>query len=155
MYRLRPALITTFVTLTCWIANLPAIAQTTARLTVVQAWSRATPPGITIGGAYFTINNSGDADTLLGIESPVCDHADLHLMSMNAGMMQMRPLKSVPVPAHGQVRFEPEHMHVMLNDLHRPLREGEEFPMTLIFQRAGRVSTNVRVIGIGAEAPPR
>jgi len=144
----------TFVTLVCWIANVQAVAQTTARLTVVQAWARATPPGITIGGAYFTINNSGDADTLLGIESPVCDHAEPHLMSMSAGMMQMRPLKSVPVPAHGQVRFEPEHMHVMLNDLHRPLREGEEFPMTLIFQRAGRVSTNVRVIGIGAEAPP-
>jgi len=155
MYRLRPVFITTLVTLTCWIANVQAIAPTIAKLTVVQAWARATPPGITIGGAYFTINNSGDADTLLGIESPVCDHADLHLMSMNAGMMQMRPLKSAPVPAHSQVRFEPEHMHVMLNDLHRPLREGEEFPMTLTFQRAGRVSTNVHVIGIGAEAPSR
>jgi len=74
---------------------------------------------------------------------------------MNSGLMQMRPLTSVPIPAHGQVRFEPERMHVMLNELRRPLREGEEFPMTLIFQRAGRVSTNVHVIGIGAEPSPR
>jgi len=155
MSRSRPNHALTLAALTLLVVGAHVYSQTTPGLSVVQAWARGTPPGIMIGGVYFTINNSGVADTLLGVESPVCDHADLHVMSMNAGMMQMRPLKNVPVPAHGQVRFEPEHMHVMLNDLHRPLREGEEFPMTLIFQRAGRVSTNVHVIGIGAEAPPR
>ena len=155
MSRSHPNHALTLAALTLLIAGAHVFSQTIAGVSVVQAWARATPPSIAIGGVYFTINNSGDTDTLLGIESPVCDHADLHLMSMKAGMMQMRPLKSVPVPAHGQVRFEPEHMHVMLNGLHRRLREGEEFPMTLTFQRAGRVSTNVHVIGIGAESPPR
>lgn len=75
---------------------------------------------------------------------------------MEGGLMEMRPMPSVDVPAHGHVVFGPEGLHVMLIGLTQPLREGQRFPLTLVFQHAGRVRVQVLVQGLGAmTAPPK
>jgi len=123
----------------------------TAVLSVAGVWARATPPGASVGGAYFVILNPGSEDKLLRIDSPVATTAAIHQMSMKGGIMQMRPVESVRVPAHGQVQFTPESLHVMLMGLKQPLVEGQHFPMTLVFQNAGSIHVNVVVKGFGAE----
>jgi hypothetical protein len=120
----------------------------------VKAWSRATAPGANVGAVYFEIVNSGDQDSLIRIESPVAGQAQMHSMAIVAGVMQMRELLSVPVPAKGRVRFQPGGLHVMLVDLVRPQKEGERFPLTLVFQHAGPVHVDVIVQDVGAMTPP-
>ena len=128
--------------------------QRSDSLSVEHPWARATPPGASVGGAYFVVMNSGSEDKLLRIDSPVATTAAMHQMSMNGGIMQMRPVESVRVPAHGQVQFTPEGLHVMLMGLKQPLAEGQHFPMTLVFQNAGSIHVDVVVKGLGAEEGP-
>ena len=131
-----------------------ACAQTANPMTVSRAWARAMPPGASVGGVYLTLDNAGPADTLLRLDSPVAGHIEMHSMTMKQDVMQMRLLASVPVPAHGRVVFEPGTLHVMLEDLPRPLREGETFVVTLTFRHAPPVQATVAVLGLGAQGPP-
>lgn len=135
---------------------LPALAadQHAGLLTIIQPWSRATPPGAVIGAAYFEIINAGAADTLLRIESPVAREVEMHMSFVEGGMMRMRAMPSVKVPEHGHLRFDPNGMHAMLIDLRQPLKEGQRFPMTLVFQHAGRMSVEAVVGGLGATSAP-
>ncbi len=128
-------------------------AQSPSAVSVVRAWSRATPPGVTVGVAYFEITNGGAQDELIAISSPVAARVEMHSTTMAGGLMQMREAESVDVPAKGRVVFEPGGLHAMLIDLKKPLIEGARLPLTLVFRRAGKVSVEAVVQGIGGEAP--
>jgi copper(I)-binding protein len=128
--------------------------QHSSSLNIVQPWSRATAPGVSVGVAYFEIVNGGAADTLTGIESPVAAHVEMHSMTTVDGVMQMRQLSFVGVPAKGRLQFQPGGLHVMLIDLKQPLKEGDRFPLTLVFRHAGRVRVDVIVQGLGTSTAP-
>ena len=122
---------------------------------VVDAWSRPTPPGIDVGVAYFTIRNAGKSDRLLRVSSPVAKSAELHVSAAKDGIMRMEGLASVEVRSGTPVSFEPSGRHVMLVGLKKPLKEGDEFPLTLTFANAGQIRTSVRVRGAdGRESHP-
>lgn len=123
-------------------------------IVVHDAWSRATPPGITVGVAYFVMDNRGPDDRLLRVSSPIAKQPELHVSVMEDGVMQMRPLKTVEVVEGASVKFEPGGKHVMLVGLHKPLKAGDTFPLTLTFEKAGSVRTMVHVFGIG-QSPDR
>ncbi len=128
-------------------------AGSPSAVSVVRAWSRATPPGVTVGVAYFEITNGGAADTLIAISSPVAARVEMHSTTMAGGLMKMREAESVDVPANGRVVFEPGGLHAMLIDLKKPLIAGTRLPLTLEFRHAGKVSVEAVVQGIGGEAP--
>jgi copper(I)-binding protein len=121
---------------------------------VVSAWSRATAPGTPVGVAYFEIVNLGGPDALLHIETPVAREVQMHSMATVGGLMQMRPVLSVDVPARGRVRFEPSGLHAMLIDLVRPLKKGDRFELTLAFQHAGQVRVEAIVQDLGTMTAP-
>ena len=123
-----------------------------AAIVVAHAWARATPPGLAVGAAYFDIINSGAADTLLALESPVAGRVEVHSSKIEGGMMTMRPEPALAIPAGGRVAFSPGHLHTMLLDLHQPLVQGTVFELTLIFRHAGRVSVPVTVRKLDAAA---
>lgn len=137
-----------------WTLAAPAAGPPVKSLEVVNAWSRATPPGINIGVAYFDIINPGERDVLEHVESPVARRAEMHSMTTVAGIMQMRELQSLDVPAEGRVHFEPNNLHVMLIDLVHPLKKGDRFPLTLVFQHAGAVHVEAIVQDLGAMSGP-
>ena len=145
--------------LCCALAILPLAVRpqglnARSPIMVVRAWARATPPGASVGGVYLTIKNSGRADSLIGVLSPVCGHAEMHSMSMSGGMMRMRPLTTVTIPAHGEVSFAPDVMHIMLVDLRQPLHQGGHVPVTLTFRAAGPINVDVPIGDFGADKPP-
>jgi copper(I)-binding protein len=118
----------------------------TPKIAVSGTWARATVPGQTSAAAYLQIANSGDgADTLAGVSAEVGD-ATMHSSSMDGGVMRMRPLKSLSVPAHSTVQFQPGGNHIMITGLKQPLRDGESFTLALGFQRSGvqRVKVEIR-----------
>jgi periplasmic copper chaperone A len=124
-------------------------------LVITQAWSRATPGGAKIGGGYLTIENKGTApDRLIGAAGEVAGKIEVHEMSMNNGVMTMRPLdKGLTIEPGKTVKLAPGGYHLMMFDLKSPLKQGDKVPVTLEFEKAGRVTVSLDVQGIGAQAP--
>jgi copper(I)-binding protein len=123
--------------------SLPALAGT---LSVTDAWSRSTPPGVTVGVAYFTLKNeSGKSDRLLRISSPVAAKVQVHRTEVLDGIARMREVAVLHVDAGQTVKFEPNGMHLMLTGLKKPLVEGQSFELEMLFEVAGPRSVRVAV----------
>jgi periplasmic copper chaperone A len=128
-----------------------ALAQNN-QLEVSNAWARATPGKAENGAAYLTIQ-SPTADRLISASSPVAKKAGLHTMSMEGMVMKMRPLAGLDIPAGQPVTLKPGGDHIMLEGLDAPLREGQSFPLTLTFEKAGTRTVTVAVEKPGAAGP--
>ena len=124
-------------------------------LVITQAWSRATPNGAKTAGAYLTIENKGSApDRLIGGSSDVADKVEVHEMTMNNGVMKMRPLdQGLTIEPGKTVKLAPGGYHLMLLDLKSPLKRGDKVPITLEFEKAGKVQVSLDVEGVGAQGP--
>ncbi|WP_336072284.1 copper chaperone PCu(A)C [Nitratireductor rhodophyticola] len=132
----------------------PAWAQSEGLIGVEQPWARASIMASRPAAAYFTVVNRGDqADTLVGLESPIADRAEVHQTIKQDDVMKMAPAGPVEVPAGGEVRLEPGGLHVMLMELERPIREGETIKLTLRFANAPSLDVSVPVMGLGAKGP--
>lgn len=120
-------------------------------VSVDGAWARATVPGQMGSAAYFTIRNGGGDDKLLSVSSPAAD-ASLHSTSMDNGVMRMRPLRALDIPANGSVELKPGGTHVMLMGLKQPLQAGASLELDLRFEKSGerKISAEVRPAGAGA-----
>jgi copper(I)-binding protein len=130
-------------------------AAPSATVVVDNAWSRATPPGATVGAGYFTVTNKGTAtDRLIGVTSAAADHAEVHEMTMKNGVMTMRPLANgVEIKPGESVQLKPGGNHVMMFGLKHPLKAGEKVQGTLTFEKAGTVNIEYAVQGIGGPPP--
>jgi copper(I)-binding protein len=129
----------------------PALAQQ-GQLEINNAWARATPGKAENGAAYLTIQ-SPTADRVVSASTPVAKKAELHTMSMQGNVMQMRPLSALDVPAGQPVTLKPGGEHIMLLGLTKPLREGQTFPLTLDFEKAGPRTVTVAVEKPAASGP--
>ncbi|RUU08294.1 copper chaperone PCu(A)C, partial [Mesorhizobium sp. M6A.T.Ca.TU.002.02.2.1] len=120
-------------------------------LEIGHPWSRATPPGAKVAGGYFTVTNTGSSpDRLLSISSEISAKAELHEMGVSDGVMTMRPVTGgLEIPAGGKVALAPGGYHLMFVGLKRQPKQGEAFPATLTFEKAGAVTVDFAVEGIG------
>ena len=115
-----------------------------SKLVVKDAWSRATPAQN--GVAYMKVLNQGHVlDRLVSGKTPVAKKIEFHTHSMKNGVMRMRRLNTLKVKPGEAVILEPGSHHVMLIGLYEVLKEGETFPLTLVFEKAGRLTTEVLV----------
>jgi copper(I)-binding protein len=121
-------------------------------LAILDPFARATPGMAKNGAAYLAVSNAGsEADRLLGARSGVAARVELHTHANDNGVMRMRPLDGgIEVPAGGTAALAPGGDHIMLMDLKAPLAEGDSFPLTLVFERAGEITVDVKVKGIAA-----
>ena len=124
-------------------------------LVITQAWSRATPSGAKVAGGYLTVENKGStADRLVSGSGVVAGRVEIHEMAMDGGVMTMRPLdKGIVIDPGKTVKFAPGGNHLMLMDLKTPLKQGDKVPLTLQFEKAGKVNVSLDVQGVGAKAP--
>ena len=122
---------------------------------ISQAWSRATPGGAKVAGGYLTIENKGTvADRLIGGSADIADKVQVHEMATSNGVMTMRPLDSGLIIEPGKtVKLAPGGYHLMLFDLKSPLKQDDKLPVTLEFEKAGKVKLTLDVRGVGAQAP--
>jgi copper(I)-binding protein len=122
-------------------------------LTLDDLQVRATVAGVPTSAAYLTIENHGKAaDRLLSIDCACAGSAMMHRTETKAGISSMSMVDAVDVPAGGKVAFSPNGLHVMLVGLKGPLKAGAVQPMTLTFQKAGKVTAPFRVVEtIGAK----
>lgn len=134
-----------------------------AKITVTDAWARSSSMMAAAGGAYMVINNTGgEADALVGGSSPAAATVEIHetyMMPMptpssgmghgspmpTGGMMGMRPIPRLEIPAGGTVELKPGSYHVMLIGLTADLVPGTEIEITLRFEKAGEVKVTAQV----------
>lgn len=118
---------------------------------IERAWARASAGRTATGVVYVRLSNRGATpEQLIAVATPIAAEAAVHQTTREHGMMSMRKVKSVELPAKQVVLLEPGGLHIMLMRLSSPLVEGETFPMTLTFKRAGRMAIQVEVRGVGA-----
>jgi hypothetical protein len=135
--------------------SVAATDATLGNLTIEHPYARPTPPGARTGGAYCTIRNRGSAtDRLLRVASPAAASVELHSMTMQGNLMRMRPVTGIDIPANGEVVLASGGLHVMLVDLRKPLVAGDTVPLTLEFERSGRVDIAANVEAAGAGGTP-
>lgn len=122
-------------------------------LVIDHPYARATPPGATTGGAYVTVENKGaTSDKLLAASTPAAKSVEIHEMSMNGGMMTMRAVPGIEIKARAKVELKPGGYHLMLLDLKEPLKTGAKIPLTLVFEKAGKVEVSAWVEDMTAGA---
>jgi len=128
-------------------------------ITVSDAWARAavaapaaspmtgmSGPATSNTGAYMTIENSADVpDRLVAVKTTAAAAAELHTASMVNGVMEMRPVAAIDVPAKGSVALKPGGFHVMLIGLTGDLAAGSMVKLTLTFEKAGAVTVEATV----------
>jgi len=135
----------------CLLISATALAQP-RQVDIKDAWARATPGKAENGAAYLTIV-SPTPDRLVAVSSPAAKKASLHTMTMDGGVMKMRPLDGLDVPANQPVTLKPGGIHIMLQGLNEPLQAGKSFPLTLTFEKAGERQIEVAVEKAGAMGP--
>lgn len=111
-------------------------------LRVDHPYATPSAPGLKTAALYFrTIKNPGaQADRLLSATTPVAGRVELHRMQMDGDVMRMRAVPSIELPAKSDLKLRhgtPNGHHLMLLDLKAPLQDGDRFPVTLTFERAG------------------
>lgn len=134
----------------------PAMAQ--GGLVLENAWARRAPmasgghgamaghEGMANGAVYVTVRNPGSApDALVRATSDAARTVELHEVVNDGGVMRMRPIETLAVPAGASVEMKPGGYHVMLLGLTRDLRPGETVKVELTFERAGRMTIEAPV----------
>ena len=118
-----------------------------------SAWSRPTASAAMAGVIYVTITDSGAPTSLVNVSTPVAAQSQMHQSLMQNGMMEMLPVKSLPVAPGLPIRFSPGGYHIMLVGMMQPLSVGQTFPLTLTFANGTRITTTVTVQPMTAGAP--
>ena len=116
-------------------ADQPITASSAAdHITVSNAWIRPPAPGQTVTGAFMTLTNSaGTASALISASSGVAAVVEIHETSMSDGVMRMRKVSHVDIPANGIAELKPGSFHIMLIDLEEELQPGSTAMLTLTF----------------------
>jgi hypothetical protein len=98
------------------------------------------------GAVYVLIENRGpEADALLGASSDAAKTVELHETRQEGGVMRMRPLAAVEVPAGGRIEMKPGGQHIMLLGLTRDLRPGDTVTVRVRFEKAGEQTVEAEV----------
>ncbi len=129
-------------------------AEEPAKVAITALWARPSIGNSQVGAGYFTVENKGPADVLLAVEADVSKTVELHTMTMNGLVMKMRRIENAPVPANGSLVFAPGGNHIMFIGLKKPLTESDSFPVTFVFEKAGRIAATMKVKNPGAAATP-
>ncbi len=131
-----------------------AVSVFAQNVTVTDAWARATVQGQKATGAFMKITAKDNAK-LVSARSPVAVVVENHEMKMEKDVMKMAALPNgLDLPAGKAVELKPGGYHVMLMDLKAPLAKDTSVPMTLTFQDAKGVKSNVELkVQVGMQAP--
>jgi periplasmic copper chaperone A len=134
--------------------GLPAYAQSASEdVRVPSAWSRATP-GPTAAVYLSMQNTAGQPDKLTAATSPIAEHIEFHAEHNQSGVVSMVALEGIDLPPGQMVTLAPGQMHMMMFGVQKPLKAGDQFPLTLEFEHSGAKSVTVTVAGPGAIVPP-
>ena len=120
-------------------------------LAVQDAWIRQ-PPGTDVAAAYLTLRNpTSKPITIVGIESPVAEHAMIHETKTEGGQSRMRPHEQLLVAPGETVKFEPGGLHVMLHGMKQPVAVGQSISLVLLLADGSKIPVSAVVRPLTAQ----
>lgn len=135
--------------LACAACAVAAHGATVGDIAIGHPYATPSIAGTSNGAAYLaSIENKGAAgDRLVRASTPMASRVEIHTMNLDAhGVMRMREIDGVALAPKAKVQMKPGGgLHLMLIGLKEPLKEDATFPMTLEFERAGKVEVKVIV----------
>jgi len=139
------------------LAGVGLFAAETGDLHVDAAYVRAVPPGQPNSAAFMTLTNTGKTErALVAATSPSSATVELHTHRHEDGMMNMRRIERIEIPAGGSVTLAPGGLHFMLIGLKQPVQPGDQVALTLTFDDGQRLDLDLPVRAIvppGAMTP--
>jgi copper(I)-binding protein len=135
---------------------LPGLAAaadfTVGKIEIRNPWTRATPRGSHVAGAYMTITNNGSSpDRLVGGSMVGAAQFQVHRMIEEEGVAKMRPVEGgLEIKPGETVELKPSSYHIMVMGLEQPLQQGLAVKGTLVFEKAGKLDVEFSVLPIGA-----
>jgi len=122
---------------------------------ISQPWARATPKGASSGAAYMTVSNTGSTVQRLScVSSDAAAQCQIHEMTMDGGVMKMRPVQGgLEVKPGETVMLKPGGFHIMLVGLKEPLQAGKSLDATFKVEGGDAVQVEFPIAAIGAPAP--
>lgn len=115
-----------------------------AQVKVEDAWVRATVAPQKATGAFMQLTSARPAQ-VVAASSPVAAVVEIHEMKMDGGVMKMRAVDALPLPAGQAVALKPGSYHVMLMGLKAPIKAGETVPLTLTVEGEDKQRTAVEI----------
>jgi copper(I)-binding protein len=118
---------------------------------IKHPWARATPKGATVAGGYMKLINTGTTpDRLIGGTNANAEKFEMHQMTMDNGVMKMRPLPNgIEIKPGETVELKPGSYHLMFVGVKQPFEKGKRVKGTLKFEKAGTVDVEYAVEAIG------
>ena len=117
------------------------------------AWARASVQGQKATGAFMRLT-AKDGARLVRVETPAAGVTEVHEMKMDGDIMRMRAVPALELPAGKTVELKPGGYHVMLQDLKAPLMKNTSVPLTLVFQDAKGVESQMTLsVPVSTTAP--
>ena len=122
-----------------------SIASSAEILTVSNPWVRATVPAQQVTGAFMTLTAAADL-RLVAVSSPQAGMVEIHQMTMENNVMQMRALPDgLALPKGKAIELKPGGYHLMVMDLKRPMQQGAWLPLTLTVETKDKKRSTVVV----------
>lgn len=110
-----------------------------AEVVISDAWVRASNPGQSVAAAYLALTSKENV-SLVYAETVRAGTTEIHSMSMQNGVMKMRQIEQLAIPANKTVKLAPGSLHMMLFDLPSPFKAGEQVKFRLCFKdRSGNI----------------
>ncbi len=138
---------TTIAVLVLALATVPVFGGDRPALQIFRAW---VPASDTVGAdvpLLMTIRNeANDPDALLRVSCPFANFADKHTVDRGEGAPAMRAIPSIPIPAAAEITLKTDAYHVMLLQTRQVLAEGDTFSCSVVFQKAGKLETEVHIV---------
>jgi copper(I)-binding protein len=148
---MRYLLIPTFVLIAIFLTTSHVQAQEVEVLKVENASAFATSAGQKNGAVFLKlVNHYNETIRLVSVSTDVSDTTELHTMSMEGDMMQMRKVDGFDIAPHDELKLEPSGNHIMLMGLKAPLESGKTFPIRLNFADDKKLNVEVSVVAPGS-----
>ena len=130
------------------LAFLLSACEVNNRVAVIDSWVRASVLGQSVGAAYMTFISADDS-TFVRAETPIASSVEIHSMTMDNGVMKMRMLPELPLKAGKEEKLAPGGFHLMLFDLKKQLKAGEQLELKLTFRDAsGKITQQTLTLPI-------
>jgi periplasmic copper chaperone A len=129
-------------------APLPLSAAESVK--VANAWVRAPVAGQKTAAGYLELTSDRNL-ALVAAGSPAAGRVEMHSTTMDGGVMRMRALPRIDLPAGQTVKLAPGGTHLMLLELKQPLKAGEKIPLILSLQPSEPAATSLTTVTVEAE----
>ena len=120
-------------------------APALAKVEAVDGYVRLLPPGSPNTAAFMVLKNDADQPVKLVAAAPAAaGRAELHTHLHENGVMKMRQVESIEIPAKGEAVLKPGSLHIMLFEV-GTLSEQTPVPLTLTMDDGQKLDLSLPV----------